>query len=155
AADRNDWTTVFGLDQNAGSGTRWALQTNQTGTALRYYVDGSGENAQEVNGGELTVGTWYCVAIVKTGASAGTIYLGDDPGSLATTPGWAGHGSYPRSRLGDSGWAGEGPNGNGAAVKVSPAALPAQDVADERAQYAPRRTADLYAAYLFFAGPST
>src|SRR5690606_21750160 len=64
AADRNDWTTVFGLDQNAGSGTRWALQTNQTGTTLRYYVDGSGENAQEINGGELTVGTWYCVAIV-------------------------------------------------------------------------------------------
>src|SRR5690606_14302244 len=121
----NDWTTVIGLDQNAGSGTRWALQTNQTGTALRYYVDGSGENAQEVNGGELTVCTWYCVAIVKTGASAGTIYLGDDPGSLATTTMSTGHASYTTFRIGDSGWGGEWLNGTVAAVKVYSAALSA------------------------------
>lgn len=158
AVDRNDYTTLWGLDAGDDS-SAIALQTGPDGIMQLSSDSGSSQDMVE-----QTIGDWWCWALTRSSASsaAGTIrvHYGTSPDALTlaqpTSSGeWATESTFTRMFLGESSWGSEWLNGNLAAVKVWTRALSDQEVADELAYYEPQTTSGLYAAWLFWDGPST
>lgn len=94
----------------------------------------------QINGPSMTVGTWYCMAIVMN-STAYSISFGTDPQSLTTNSGtrvaMTSPGAMTLSHQTDF------VNGNIAAFKMYTAALTATEIQDELSQYQPLRTDQL------------
>ncbi len=134
--DTNSFSAIFHYGRNdttADDEEMW-LQTNTDGTTLNLDVPG----ASIVLGSALTVGTWYHLAVVKSG-TAYTAYLNGTSDITAT-------GNAPTSARLDvmnDQWV-EQLNGRMCAVKIYEAALTQAEILNEMRSYRPKRTANLY-----------
>jgi len=157
AADRDTYSTIFGLDNNVGTLGACTMQTIFDGTALNMTAQGGTDQSIHT----MAVGTWYCYAVTRTAQSGPTalrVHWGTAPDALtlvevAATGGWGAAG-YSQLRLGESAWSGEWLDGDLAFVKIYTRPLDESEIETELSQYAPGVTTDLHAAYSFWDGPS-
>lgn len=152
--DRNANTSMLSSD-NAGANYH-ELWTGANGTAFGRGTTGGDSSV----GIDFTVGTWYFIASTKPTGSTGTIYWSTAPGDALIqtfTPGGTGAGLADANtfRVGGDGFGSNFLNGSIAAVKVWQAVLTKAELETEKPKYAAQRTANLWAAYSFRAGPQT
>lgn len=142
--DRNDYSTFVCLDDNAGAafGT---LQCTADGTTVMYSDPGI-----ESSGVALTVGTWYFMAVAKSGTT-GTLYVRAAGATSWTTVALSGLVSsltVNTIRIGETTAGSDWLNGSVASVKYwLGAQLSQADLDDEFNQYLPRRTLNLSAFF--------
>lgn len=157
AADRNNFSTVWNIDNNSMSSSIRGLQTASDGTTMEiYYHNGP----LTISGGtkpSLTVGTWYYFAVNIDGNNANWMWRqsGATGFSAANFRGASGAFTANRLRIGDSAWTGEWLNGSVAALKIWLGNLSATEMEAEAPYFSPVRTSGLVAFYPFDTGPST
>lgn len=148
--DRNAFSTFVAIDNNATTNTL-ILDTDSDGTTLNAYSD---PGAHLATGPNMTVGTWYRIAVTVTAGGAGTLYYGAAGAALssAAMSGTLTATGLTVSRAGVSAVSGEWLNGRVANRKTYTAELTAAEIEAEFAQYVPVRTANLYSWYPFLVG---
>lgn len=142
SANTGSWATAWSID--AGSGDVDLVQTDSDGVSLNFYSDGDSTAIDT-----LTVGTWYFVAVARSG-TGGTAYIrAEGAPALQTAPidGASSGATFTTLRLGESPFSGEWLNGRLAAVKVWTAQLNQTEVEAEAATYDAVRTTNLYGAW--------
>lgn len=136
-ANRGGFQTLFTTD--AGTSTGMIVQTYDDGITLFVWSSAGSSNGLL----PMNVGTWYRVALVKSGSTV-TLYAAPQGSpSLMSESTSAPTAALTTFRVGGSAFSGEWLNGRIAALKVWSAALNATEVAAELAQYAPVRSANL------------
>lgn len=148
STDRNDFSTVWSLDNGAGTGMY--LQTDSDGTTMSL-ADVAVEGAYGARA--MTPGTWYYWGVSVNG-SAGTIVsraLGDSSFTVNTWTGGTSGINIATLRLGESAAGAEWLNGTLAAVKIYQSNLSQAELEAEAWAYLPRRTAGIAAWYPFTA----
>lgn len=141
--DRNDYSGFFYI--NDGIGNHFYLGTQANGTTLITY----NTTADSSNGTNLSVGTWYHVAMVCDGTGAGNLRAYLD-GVLDVTHASSGSSAAATQlRAGNSAFS-EFLNGRMAAIKTYSAVLTAAEIANEARQILPIRTANLTGFYPLF-----
>lgn len=143
------------LDTDNGSGNYHWLGASGTGTGFgRDATTGAAST-----GFDFTIGTWCFIAEVCTVTGNDQIYWVNAPGTtlnlLDTGAVGGGLADANTFSLGTSGFASTRIDGSIAAVKVWLAALTKTELETELPKYAAQRTANLWAAYSFSAGPQT
>lgn len=149
AVDRNDYSNIWAYD-DLSTTRRLSLATDADGTTLAVFDN----NLTGPIGPSLTVGTWYFTAVTFTGTTA-TLYWSTG-GALSTTSGsvlafagpqqlWIARQAFGPYYL----------DGSLAAFKAWDAVLTSTELAAERDQYAPARTAGLLRSHPLLTAPGT
>lgn len=149
--DRNTFSTPVSVD--AGTGSYVYLQTDNDGTTLKLWDS----NGVQITIQNLTVGTWYFIAVSRNGTGANTsiYHAAATEAALTAQTGETVDVSFTATnlRIGASPFSNEWLNGRIAALKIwSGAALTQAEIENERFQYLPHRTANLHAFYPFLEG---
>jgi hypothetical protein len=137
AASTGGYSTLLGLGPLSGNNAYLALTA---GTSLGVWT-GSGY----ASGPNLTIGTWYHIALTVSGTGPGQVQLYLNGVPTITLDGNAAVSSQRLSIANDS--AHDWTNGSAAAVKIYDAVLTQAEIAAEMAQLAPVRTAGLNSSY--------
>jgi concanavalin A-like lectin/glucanase superfamily protein len=148
--DLNTFSTAHSIHDGTLSG--FSLVTSADGVTWQMSDTQSGNTSLFA----ATVGTWYYIALAKDPNASGTnaFWAAADTLALSTTTGThAESGSGSIVRIGESLNGGEWLNGSIAAVKIwSGVKLTQAEIENERFQYLPHRTANLFAFYPFLEG---
>lgn len=140
AVDRNGYSTPF--DLSASLSNYGQFSTDGSGTLFGIHYSGGG-----VDGDQLTIDEWTCVAMASDGSTT-TLYMGADPADLQewtcpTPTGW----NPSTLRIGYSVWSGEWWNGAIAGAKLWAAHLENFQVAAELTRAEPLVTAGIIGAW--------
>jgi Concanavalin A-like lectin/glucanases superfamily len=151
--DRNAVSTAWCID-NAAS-IALLLSTNADGVSWEIVDTGSGVSSLFA----ATVGTWYFIAVVKDPNASGTTAYWAAASAASLSSAVSSHNenaSVNTIRVGESVNGGEWLNGSVAALKIwQGVKLTQGEIENERFQYVPNRTANLYAFYPFLEGGAT
>jgi hypothetical protein len=149
--DRNAFSGLCAVAASVGGASVFMTQTDSDGTTLRMW-----DTAASLGSQAMTVGTWYQLAYVVSGANA-SFYSG--PAStlnVSSTASFAPTGSTPGYlSIGRDQFSGDYLNGGIAAFKMWNAGLNATEVAAELAQFAPVRSANLLRYHPFHVAETT
>ncbi|WP_433235496.1 LamG-like jellyroll fold domain-containing protein [Streptosporangium sp. CA-135522] len=143
AANRASFTTPWAIDN--GASDYFVLQTSESGVDMAVWDDAG--LAQIVR--QMTVGTWYYIAIAVNGVDGTTTTRAADDTAF-DSGGWTAQSSNLNAatlRIGDSPFGGEWINGAVAAFKFWTVALTQAELEAECRQYMPVRTENLRAWY--------
>lgn len=142
SVDRNTYSTIFSVDN--GLSDNWLLQAGADGTTVATVFDASTQQGM----GNLTVGTWYFVALATSGTT-GTLYHRTAAATTLTAVTLSNVSGVNAAtlRIGESPWGGEWLNGCVAGARLWLAQLTATEATQESQQYVPQRTANLAAWY--------
>lgn len=138
SVDRNTFSTIWASDANNTS-AYMILQTGSDGTTLLFSQSGV-----DITGPALTVGTWYRVAVVRSSATAVTVYVGAAGAALSSHSSSSFTSFTPSHfRIGESSFTAEWLNGCVASLKQYDVALTQAECENELLQYTPVRTTNL------------
>ena len=147
--DRNTFSSAWNIDDGTNA---LQLQTNSDGVTWMIFDTGSGITDLFA----ATVGVWYFIAVVKDSNPSGTKAYWATATEDALNTGTSTHSvsaSMNNLMIGESVAGGEWLNGSIAAVKIwQGVTLTQAEIENERFQYLPHRTANLYAFYPFLEG---
>lgn len=144
--DTNDYTTFFSFNRNDSTNLYsedW-LGTGSNGTLLQLYVAPDGSSPVSVDGSDLSVATWYHLAMVRESATSCRAYV-NGVATLQHTQNIAGRSAVVRMESGGCYTANQQSlNGRTAYQKIWSAALTAAEIAAEMNTVRPQRFADLW-----------
>lgn len=153
SSDRNTWSAVWASDSSMSNYVY--LATDSDGTTMKAWTQVSG-NDREITGPNMTVGTWYRLALVVNGANA-TLYHGTASGTLSApnSTTWQTIAATTTFRVGSNPFSGEWLNGCIANLKHYSTDLTQAEIERELAQYLPARTANLVRWHPFLTNETT
>lgn len=145
------YTCPFSVDNGTGD---WIyMETDSDGVTLRLWDDTTGSSSgTALQMGIMTVGDWYVIGFSNSGTTLtgyfAPLFSPFTSGSISSSSLTIGN-----LRIGQSPWAGEYLDGCVCGVKIWQDVLTTRELENERTQYLPQKTKNLYAFYSLLNAP--